>query len=244
MNQYNGRALVELTIEGGQDGVAQIDAARVRLAKCFLATPAFVHEGYAEARHLRVPHAIARRLLTGAVRDDRPVYLSRTRVEAPVAGRRLVRNEAELEARLIERGALVVHMQELTLAEQIALVNRHRAFIGLWGSALHNTLFSLEGTPLSTFTLIDDGRRPVNFLLVDSLVGAASNLHGSLLLVHGTSDDNVHFQNTIQMTDALIRSGKQFRLMAYPGKTHGIGGSGARTQLFHMMEDFWNKELK
>jgi dipeptidyl-peptidase-4 len=78
----------------------------------------------------------------------------------------------------------------------------------------------------------------------DSLVGAASNLHGSLLLVHGTSDDNVHFQNTIQMTDALIRSGKQFRLMAYPGKTHGIGGSGARTQLFHMMEDFWNKELK
>jgi dipeptidyl-peptidase-4 len=78
----------------------------------------------------------------------------------------------------------------------------------------------------------------------DSIVSAASSLHGSLLLVHGTSDDNVHFQNTIQMTDALIRSGKQFRLMIYPDKTHGIAGSGARTQLFHMMEDFWNKELK
>jgi dipeptidyl-peptidase-4 len=65
-----------------------------------------------------------------------------------------------------------------------------------------------------------------------------------LLLVHGTSDDNVHFQNTIQMTDALIRSGKQFRLMVYPDKTHGIAGSGTRSQLFHMMEDFWNKELK
>ena len=39
----------------------------------------------------------------------------------------------------------------------------------------------------------------------DSVVNAAGNLHGSLLLVHGTSDDNVHFQNTIQMTDALIR---------------------------------------
>lgn len=78
----------------------------------------------------------------------------------------------------------------------------------------------------------------------DSIVSAASSLHGSLLLVHGTSDDNVHFQNTIQMTDALIKAGKQFQLMVYPDKTHGISGSGTRTQLFHMMQDFWNKELK
>jgi dipeptidyl-peptidase 4 len=78
----------------------------------------------------------------------------------------------------------------------------------------------------------------------DSIVNSASSLHGSLLLVHGTSDDNVHFQNTIQMTDALIKAQKQFRLMLYPDKTHGISGSGTRTQLFHMMEDFWNKELK
>jgi len=78
----------------------------------------------------------------------------------------------------------------------------------------------------------------------DSIVSAASSLHGSLLLVHGTSDDNVHFQNTIQMTDALIKAGRQFRLMVYPDKTHGISGTGTSTQLFHMMEDFWNKELK
>jgi dipeptidyl-peptidase-4 len=78
----------------------------------------------------------------------------------------------------------------------------------------------------------------------DSIVSAAGKLHGSLLLVHGSSDDNVHFQNTIQMTDALIKAGKQFRLMVYPNKTHGISGAGTRTQLFHMMEDFWLKELK
>jgi len=78
----------------------------------------------------------------------------------------------------------------------------------------------------------------------DSAVSAAKNLHGSLLLVHGTSDDNVHFQNTIQMTDALIRAGKQFRLMVYPNKTHGIAGASTSTQLYHMMEDFWTKELK
>ena len=78
----------------------------------------------------------------------------------------------------------------------------------------------------------------------DSIVSAAGNLRGSLLLVHGTSDDNVHFQNTIQMIDALVRAGKQFRLMVYPNKTHGIAGTATRQQLFHMMEDFWNKELK
>ncbi len=78
----------------------------------------------------------------------------------------------------------------------------------------------------------------------DSVVSVAGHLHGSLLLVHGTSDDNVHFQNTIQMTDALIKAGKQFQLMVYPDKTHGIAGTKTRTQLFHMMEDFWLKELK
>jgi len=77
----------------------------------------------------------------------------------------------------------------------------------------------------------------------DSIVSAATSLHGSLLLVHGTSDDNVHFQNTIQMTDALIKAQKQFRLMVYPDKTHGISGTGTRTQLFHMMNDFWESEL-
>ena len=58
---------------------------------------------------------------------------------------------------------------------------------------------------------------PVNF---------AANLHGNLLEVHGTSDDNVHMQNTIQMINAFINSGKQFELMMYPGKTHGIAGTG------------------
>jgi dipeptidyl-peptidase-4 len=72
----------------------------------------------------------------------------------------------------------------------------------------------------------------------------ANNLHGSLLLVHGTSDDNVHPQNSIQMIDALIKAGKQFRLMLYPNKTHGIAGPTARTHLFHMIEDHLERELK
>jgi dipeptidyl-peptidase 4 len=73
---------------------------------------------------------------------------------------------------------------------------------------------------------------------------SADKLHGALLLVHGTSDDNVHFQNSIQMIDALIKTGKQFRLMIYPNKTHSIAGKDARTHLFTMIEDHFERELK
>ncbi len=73
---------------------------------------------------------------------------------------------------------------------------------------------------------------------------AAANLHGALLLAHGTGDDNVHFQNSVQMIDALIKAGKQFRLMIYPNKTHSISGSDARDHLFHMIDDHFERELK
>ena len=73
---------------------------------------------------------------------------------------------------------------------------------------------------------------------------SADKLHGALLLVHGTSDDNVHFQNSIQMIDALIKAGKQFRLMVYPNKTHSIAGKDARVHLFTMIEEHFERELK
>jgi dipeptidyl-peptidase-4 len=65
-----------------------------------------------------------------------------------------------------------------------------------------------------------------------SFVKAAGNLSGRLLIVHGTSDDNVHMQNTLQFANALISAGKQFDLQLYPQKTHGIGGLQAREHLF------------
>jgi dipeptidyl-peptidase 4 len=75
---------------------------------------------------------------------------------------------------------------------------------------------------------------PVNF---------AAKLNGSLLEVHGTSDDNVHMQNTIQMINGFIDAGKQFQLMLYPRKTHGIAGKAARTHLFHMIDDHFLETL-
>ena len=76
------------------------------------------------------------------------------------------------------------------------------------------------------------------------VTSAAANLHGELLIAHGTGDDNVHFQNSIQMINALINAGKQFRLMIYPNKTHSIAGSESREHLFHMIEDHFERELK
>ncbi len=76
------------------------------------------------------------------------------------------------------------------------------------------------------------------------LAKVADKLHGSLFLAHGTSDDNVHFQNSIQMIEALVKAGKQFRFMAYPNKTHSIHGPEDRDHLFHAIDDHFEHELK
>jgi dipeptidyl-peptidase-4 len=77
-----------------------------------------------------------------------------------------------------------------------------------------------------------------------SVANSAADLHGRLLLVHGTGDDNVHYQNALRFADALIAAGKQFELMLYPGRDHGIGDPSARNHLFRLMLDFWERELK
>jgi dipeptidyl-peptidase-4 len=56
-----------------------------------------------------------------------------------------------------------------------------------------------------------------------SVVAAAKDLHGELMLIHGELDDNVHPQNTMQLAYALQKAGKSFRLMFYPKSRHGVG---------------------
>jgi dipeptidyl-peptidase-4 len=57
-----------------------------------------------------------------------------------------------------------------------------------------------------------------------SVIKAAKNLHGKLLIVHGAIDDNVHIENTFKFINALQKADKQFETMIYPGSRHGIGG--------------------
>ena len=84
------------------------------------------------------------------------------------------------------------------------------------------------GTPQENPAGYDDNS-PTNF---------AKLLKGKFLLIHGTADDNVHFQNSMQFSEALIQNKKQFEFMAYPDKDHGIYGGMTRPQLYQKMTDF------
>lgn len=66
----------------------------------------------------------------------------------------------------------------------------------------------------------------------------AAGLKGKFLLIHGTADDNVHFQNSIMLTDALINANKRFESEYYPNKAHGISGGNTRLHLYNRMTDF------
>ena len=58
------------------------------------------------------------------------------------------------------------------------------------------------------------------------------------MLIHGSADDNVHFQNTMEMVSALVNANKQFDLFIYPDKNHGISGGNTRLHLYTKMTDF------
>ncbi len=72
----------------------------------------------------------------------------------------------------------------------------------------------------------------------------AKDLHGRLLLVHGTYDDNVHPQNAWRFTDELIEAGITFDMMIYPMRKHGIRDDEARKHLYTTMLEFWERNLK
>lgn len=73
----------------------------------------------------------------------------------------------------------------------------------------------------------------------------ADKLKGKYLLVHGTGDDNVHVQNAMQMINALVRANKQFDMMLYPDRAHGIyRGRNTRLQLYQKMTTFIESNLK
>jgi|TARA_R110000737_G_scaffold352891_1_gene400880 dipeptidyl-peptidase-4 len=83
-------------------------------------------------------------------------------------------------------------------------------------------------TPAENETGYDDNS-PINFV---------DQLKGKYLLIHGSGDDNVHYQNTMEMVNAMVAANKQFDLFVYPNKNHGIYGGNTRNHLFNMMLNY------
>jgi dipeptidyl-peptidase-4 len=72
----------------------------------------------------------------------------------------------------------------------------------------------------------------------NSPINHVNKLRGSLLIIHGTADDNVHLQNTMELAERLIQADKKFDMFLYPDKNHGIYGGNTRLHLYRKMTDF------
>lgn len=77
----------------------------------------------------------------------------------------------------------------------------------------------------------------------NSPINHVEKLKGNYLLVHGTADDNVHFQNAVDLMTALIKANKQFEQFSYPNKNHSIYGGNTRYHLYTLMTDFILRKL-
>lgn len=77
----------------------------------------------------------------------------------------------------------------------------------------------------------------------NSPINHVDKLKGDYLLIHGSADDNVHVQNSMEMISALVRANKKFDLFIYPDKNHGIYGGNTRLHLYQKMTDFILKNL-
>lgn len=88
-------------------------------------------------------------------------------------------------------------------------------------------------TPQENGTNYDDNS-PINHV---------EKIKGNYLIIHGTADDNVHFQNAVEMVNAMINKGVKFDSEFYPNKNHGIGGAKTRLHLYDRMTRYILEKL-
>ncbi len=170
------------------------------------------------------------------------------------------------------RRAMFRRLGQVEIADQVAAARwiarqpwAAAAHIGIWGWSYggYATLMALEDgggvfkmgmsvAPVTDWRAYDTHyaerfmRRPSeNEANYDrgSPLKRAAELRGELLLVHGDADDNVHYQQTHQLVQALQQEGKQFRFMVYPQKLHGIGGAATHIHLYTMLTAFVEEQL-
>jgi dipeptidyl-peptidase-4 len=140
------------------------------------------------------------------------------------------------------------------------------ARIGIWGWSYGafmalNTLFQhpelyrtgVAVSPVTHWALYDNVyTERFNGLITDnregydrgSPISYVRNFKGNLLLVHGSGDDNVHFQNSEMLINALVAAGRPFEMMEYPNRTHCIcQGKGTQAHLFDLVTRYLDRNL-
>jgi dipeptidyl-peptidase-4 len=136
--------------------------------------------------------------------------------------------------------------------------------IGIWGWSFGGFMTSYALTHSSVYKMGMSGGTVADWRLYDSIyterymqtpqnnpqgyekssiLKAAGNLSGRLLLIHGQTDDNVHLQNTTQFAYELQKAGKQFDLMLYPTARHGLTNPAQIKHWYSMMTDYVMKNL-
>lgn len=138
--------------------------------------------------------------------------------------------------------------------------------IGIWGWSYggYNTLMSMsEGTPVfragvaiaaptdwrfydSVYTerFMRTPKENMEGYNISSAINRAANLHGELLLIHGTADDNVHLRNNAEYSEALVQADKQFDMQIYTNRNHGISGGNTTKHLLTRVTNFFIENLK
>ncbi len=172
-----------------------------------------------------------------------------------------------------QQGLIKHHFGRIACADQVAAakwlksqpyVNPHRVGIWGWSYGGYITLYELTHAPgvwraaisvapVTKWTDYDTAYTERYMGLPEnnpqgyhdsSPVNYVQNLRDPLLLVAGTGDDNVHFQNTLQFIQQMIRYRKPFQLMIYPNRYHAIADPPARIDLFTRMLHFWRRQLQ
>ena len=137
--------------------------------------------------------------------------------------------------------------------------------IGIWGWSFggYNTLMSMsEGTPVFkagvaiaapsdwrfydtvyTERFMRTPKENGDGYNAGSAILRAPKLHGDLLLIHGTADDNVHYQNCAEYSEALVQAGIQFDMQVYTNRNHSIFGGNTRMHLYTRLTEFFNQWL-
>jgi len=166
-----------------------------------------------------------------------------------VSAEPIYKNMAAVELRDIEDGV------DWLIAQGYADPER----IGIWGwsyggyqtayALTHSKKFKLgiSGAPVTDWRYYDSIYTERYMLTpqlnpegykASSVLEAAANLSGKLLLIHGVIDENVHLQNTLNLAEKLQMAGERFDLMLYPGNRHPVVQPSQRRHLYRMMTDY------